>query len=183
MKPIPFLRSALVTGFFLLIPLIAMQFTEEVQWTLFDFVFATVLIGGVQLAYALVARRVKNASYKLATGLALLGMFLLIWVNGAVGIIGDEDTGINILYFAVTATILLGAIVSRLAPEGMSRALYSAAVVQMIIPVIAFIFVRSAVYEAPGIFGVFLLNAIFALIFVGSGMLFSQAANTETVSA
>lgn len=176
MKPIPFLRIALVTGFFLLIPLIAMQFTQEVQWTFFDFVFATVLIGGTQLAYAFVSRKMKNSSYKLAAGLALMGMFALVWVNGAVGIIGDEDTGINILYFAVTATIFLGAIVSGLAPSGMSRALYSAAVVQMIIPVLAFMFVRPAVYEAPGILGVFVLNAAFAMVFAGSGMLFNRAA-------
>jgi hypothetical protein len=43
----------------LLIPLIAMQFTNEVNWTLFDFVVAGVLLLGTGFICELVIRKVK----------------------------------------------------------------------------------------------------------------------------
>lgn len=183
MKPLPFLRIALVTAAFLLIPFIGMLSSGEMKWTLFDFVFATVLVGGVQLAYALVSRKMKNSSYKLGSGLALMGMFLLVWVNGAVGIIGDEGNDINMMYFAVIAIIFFGAIISRFKPEPMVRVMCAAAIAQMLVPVIAFAIMRPVVYEAPGLFGVVVLNAVFAMIFAGSGMLFGQAAHTRSLNA
>jgi len=56
----------------LLIPLIAMQFTHEVDWSLFDFVLAGVLLLGTGLMCELVMRKVNKAEHRIAICLALL---------------------------------------------------------------------------------------------------------------
>ena len=51
------LRMALATAFLLLLPLLAMQFTDEVVWDLADFAVAGALLFGAGLTYELVARK------------------------------------------------------------------------------------------------------------------------------
>lgn len=72
----------------LLIPLIAMQFTNEVNWTLFDFVAAGVLLLGTGLLCELVIRKVTNIKYRIAICAALLAALILVWLQLAVGIFG-----------------------------------------------------------------------------------------------
>jgi len=50
----------LTVAFLLLIPLIAMKFTNEVSWTLFDFVIAAVLLFGTGFLCELILRKVKK---------------------------------------------------------------------------------------------------------------------------
>ena len=42
-------------------------------------------------------RKTGDAAYRTAVGVALAAAFLLIWVNGAVGIIGSENNDIAAL--------------------------------------------------------------------------------------
>lgn len=77
----------------LLIPLIAMQFTDEVNWTLADFVIMGILLLGTGLACELVLRIVKNYDYRFIMIAAILGVFLLIWLELAVGIFGTPFAG------------------------------------------------------------------------------------------
>jgi hypothetical protein len=70
----------------LLIPLIAMQFTNEVKWTLLDFFVAAVLLLGVGLLCELVLRKVNKIGLRIALCVALLIAFLFIWLELAVGI-------------------------------------------------------------------------------------------------
>ena len=72
----------------LLLPLVAMQFTDEVKWDVADFVFTGALLIGVGVPYELAVRKTGNAAYRAAVGLALAAAFILILVNGAVGVIG-----------------------------------------------------------------------------------------------
>lgn len=83
----------LIVALLLLIPLIAMQFTDEVNWTLFDFIIASVLLLGTGLLYELVGRKVKNIWIRIAICVALLIMLLLIWAELAVGIFGSPFSG------------------------------------------------------------------------------------------
>jgi peptidoglycan/LPS O-acetylase OafA/YrhL len=81
------LTSILLTVvFLLLIPLIAMQFTEEVKWTLSDFIAAAVLLFGTGLLCELVMRKFKITGHRIAICLVLLAVLLLIWLELAVGI-------------------------------------------------------------------------------------------------
>lgn len=73
-------------AFLLLIPLIAMKFTDEVNWTLFDFVIAAVLMLGTGLLCELVLRKVNKTSLRIGICVAILAIFLMIWAELAVGI-------------------------------------------------------------------------------------------------
>ena len=77
----------------LLLPLIAMQFTDEVNWMLSDFVVAGVLLFGTGLACELVISTVKKINYRIAICVALLVLFLLVWAELAVGIFGTPFSG------------------------------------------------------------------------------------------
>ncbi|MES1216568.1 MAG: hypothetical protein ABUT20_13720 [Bacteroidota bacterium] len=83
----------LAVAFLLLIPLIAMQFTNEVKWTLFDFVVAAVLLLGSGLGCELVIRKVKKIGYRIAICVVILIALLLIWIELAVGIFGTPLSG------------------------------------------------------------------------------------------
>lgn len=166
---------ALATALILLVSLVAMQFTDEVVWDLFDFTFAGTLLFGTGLMYELVARKEDSVAYRVAVGVAAAAAFLLVWVNGAVGIIG-EDNPANLLYGGVLAVGFTGAAIARLEPRGMARVLIAMAFVQMLVPVIALIVWRSDF--APGVAKVFALNAFFAVLFVGSALLFRRASAT-----
>lgn len=77
----------------LLIPFIAMQFTDEVNWSVMDFVMAGMLIFGTSLVIEFVLRKVKSTKHRiLISGIILLLLFLL-WAELAVGIFGSPIAG------------------------------------------------------------------------------------------
>ena len=114
----------------LLLPLVAMRFTSEVNWTISDFVFAAVLFGSVGLAFEFIVRKSDSLAYRLGAALAVVGAFLTVWVNGAVGMIGSEGNPYNLVFGGVLLIALLGAVLARLEPAGMTRAMAVTAVAQ-----------------------------------------------------
>ena len=168
---------AAVVAFILLIPLVAMQFTEEVNWDLFDFAVMGVLLFGTGLAYELVARKGRAVAYRAAVGVALAAAFLLVWVNGAVGIIGNEENPANLMYFGVLAIGIIGAFIANLESRGMTWALSAVALAQMLVPVIALMIWPPQVtsWGAAGVGGVFGMNAFFAMLFAVSALLFRRS--------
>ena len=68
------------------IPLIAMQFTAEVQWTGFDFIAATILLCACAGMLELLWRRIAAKSYRIVYCAGTLLLFLVIWIELAVGI-------------------------------------------------------------------------------------------------
>lgn len=83
----------LVTGSLLLLPLLAMQFTTEVNWSLPDFLVMGTLLIGTGLVIERVLQKVKNTRYRLLLLLAAVAGFLLIWAELAVGILGTPLAG------------------------------------------------------------------------------------------
>jgi hypothetical protein len=77
----------------LLIPLIAMQFTAEVNWGPGDFVIAGVLLLGTGLLCELVLRMVSKTEYRIVICGALLLALLLVWLELAVGVFGTPFAG------------------------------------------------------------------------------------------
>ncbi|MGZ9115069.1 MAG: hypothetical protein ACXW3K_10645 [Brevundimonas sp.] len=67
-------------------PMVAMQFTDEVNWTITDFVFAGVLLIGGAAVIELVAWRVSNPVIRIGFSLFVVVLVALIWIEGAVGI-------------------------------------------------------------------------------------------------
>ena len=63
----------LAVAFILILPLVAMQFTDEVVWDLADFIVAGALLVGTGLTFELAARMTGNTAYRAAVGLAETG--------------------------------------------------------------------------------------------------------------
>lgn len=165
---------AIGTGFLLLIPLIAMQFTNEVVWTLSDFIFAGTLLFGTGLTYKLSTQKSGNIIYRIATGFALFTGLFLIWVNMAVGIIGTEDNPINLLYFGVIFVGIVGALMARFESKGLALTMYALALAQALVAAIALI---GGFYQSPPstIFHIIGVNGFFIMLFVISALLFRYA--------
>ena len=80
------LAVALVTAAILMIPLVAMQFTAEVNWTGVDFLAAGTLLALTGLVLTFALRKIRTTKNRLiAAGLIGLG-FLYCWAEMAVGI-------------------------------------------------------------------------------------------------
>jgi len=77
----------------LMIPLVAMQFTDEVNWSLFDFGVAAVLLLGVGALLDIMIRNVKNRNLRIALCIAILLLVFLIWAELAVGIFDSPLAG------------------------------------------------------------------------------------------
>jgi hypothetical protein len=80
-------------GLLLLIPLIAMQFSNEVNWSPFDFAVMGTLLLGTGLLCELILRKVKNLKHRLIICAIILIVFFLIWAELAVGIFGTPFAG------------------------------------------------------------------------------------------
>jgi len=156
----------------LLLPLLAMQFTDQVVWDVADFAIFGALLVGVGVTYELAARMTGDTAYRAAVGVALAAAFLLVWVNGAVGIIGSEDNDANLMYGGVLAVGVIGAIIARFQPRGMARALFATALAQALVAVVALI----AGFPYSGPLEIVALNGFFVALFVGSAWLFREAA-------
>ena len=83
----------LTIAILLLIPFLAMQFTNEVNWSVSDFMVAGVLLRGTGLLCELVMRKVKNIKTRLAICGVILLALLIIWIELAVGIFGSPFAG------------------------------------------------------------------------------------------
>lgn len=77
----------LATAVTLLLPLVAMQFTNEVDWGVADFVVGAVLLFGAGLTFELLRRKRSNLTYRVAVGAVVASALLLVWANLAVGIL------------------------------------------------------------------------------------------------
>jgi hypothetical protein len=172
----------LVPSMILLIPAAAMLFkVEGWDWDTRSFIVAWVLMTGVGMAHLLVTRKTSSRLYRVATGLALAAGFILLWINAAVGLIGSEDNPANRLYAAVLVIGVVGAVLARLEPLGMARALLATALAQFLVPLIAMIGWRSNF--SPGLGQVLALNSFFVVMFAVSAWLFRHAARSEGASA
>lgn len=83
---INFVAIAIIVGCILLVPLIAMQFTDEVVWTLSDFIIAGILLFGAGTIFNFAMIKIKNRNYKIIAGIAILLILFYIWAELAVGI-------------------------------------------------------------------------------------------------
>lgn len=83
----------LIVGALLLIPLIAMQFSDEVAWSSFDFLIAGILLLSTGLAIELVLRKIYTTKNRVIVCGIILAILLLIWAELAVGIFGTPFAG------------------------------------------------------------------------------------------
>ena len=164
-----------VAGTLLAIPAVAMQVTDEVHWTVSDFVFAGVMIIGTGLLYEGVTKLSDNLAYRAGAVVALAAAFLLIWINLAVGIIGNEDDPHNAAYFCEVLLAAATAFSAALRPTGMTRAMLATGGFQLLITALA-VYDGWGASEPPGATGVLVLNLGFAAMWLLSAGLFWKSA-------
>jgi len=82
-------RPALWTflGVLLILPVIAMLFTNAVQWTGTDFLAAAAIFAFVGCAIELIVRFVDQSVIRMALICGILFAALAIWADGAIGIL------------------------------------------------------------------------------------------------
>jgi uncharacterized membrane protein YgdD (TMEM256/DUF423 family) len=86
-------RGLLGTAAILLVPLVAMRFTTEVNWGPLDFAAAAVLLAGAGSLYVLLTRKLRTAGQRRTIGGGLLLTLVLVWAELAVGIFGSPLAG------------------------------------------------------------------------------------------
>jgi len=122
-----------------------------------------------------------STTYRLGAGVAIGSAFFIVWLMGAVGIIGVEGDPADLMFFGVFAVGILGAVIARFRPPGapralgMARTMLAMATAQGLVGVVALIAGKhqaaiSSVFEILG------LTGMFAALFLGSAWLFWQAA-------
>lgn len=157
----------------LTVPLIA-----RFDWTIFDFLFAGAMLGVAGLALELAVRASASWRYRGGVAVAVAAAFLLVWVNGAVGFLGNEDNQANLVFFGVIAVALGGAALARFGAAGMAWAMLAAAFVQLAIGAIAI----PLGWASPGVQGLYevvLGTTLFAGLWLLSAGLFRWAASRQ----
>ena len=79
-------RTVLLTALVLLIPVVAMQFTPDVKWTMSDFVVAGILLLGFGFAYELLIDKARTTKQRIGISIVLALLFVYVWAELAVGI-------------------------------------------------------------------------------------------------
>jgi drug/metabolite transporter (DMT)-like permease len=131
----------------LLVALVAKQFVGEPNWV--DHLAQTgALLIGVGFAVELASRKTGKAAYRAAMGLALGSALLLAWV--------------------------IGAIIARLKPEGMARAMFATVVALMLAAGIALFGPLGSPHSEP--LEIVSIHGFFVALFLGSAVLFRKAA-------
>ena len=77
----------------LLIPLFGNIFSNQVNWSLFDFIVMGFLLGLTGLSIHFIIEKIRNKTFKIVTIIFDLIIFLMIWVELAVGVFGSPITG------------------------------------------------------------------------------------------
>ncbi|RPF71219.1 hypothetical protein [Aurantiacibacter spongiae] len=165
---------ACFAAFVMLAPIIAMQFTGEVKWGPEDFIFAAIILAFVGAVMETILRASGQLAYRAAGGIALATIFVTIWANAAVGIIGNEDNPANILFAIPLAAAMIGALVARFRARGLAQAMQVTAVMQVAIFIAALVF-----------WGAFIpvVTAIWTVAWLTSAWLFGKVARADDAAA
>jgi len=123
----------ITAGSLVLLPAVAMIFSDEVAWGPGDFVLLAVLLGAVCGAIDLASRNSVSRAYRAGVAVAVIGMFVMIFANLAVGIVGSEDNPLNLAFLLIPAIGIAASVFTRFEARGMARALEVMAAAQFLL--------------------------------------------------
>lgn len=139
-------------GCLLLLPAVAMQFTDEVNWDETDFIVAGLVFSIVGGLVELAVRLSSNWFYRIGAFFGIFSGFVVVWSNLAIGMIGNENNPINLLFIAVLLIALGGAILGRFRNTALVWAMLLAGLAQ------------AAIGIGFGVLGTDIRGGIFTLI-------------------
>lgn len=123
-----------IAAVLLLLPAVAMRFDGSgVDWTGSDFAIAALLLGATCGAWEVARRITRRGLPRAAVAVAVLAGFFQVWVNLAVGLVGEGSNPANLMFMGVPVVAIAGALAARFRPAGMARAMLAAAVVHLLV--------------------------------------------------
>ena len=174
--------SRRLIGWSIPVLLLLVPLATRAPWTPSDYVVAGALFAIVGLGIELAVRLSKDIVYRVAAAVAVVTGFLLVWVNIAVGFLGDEENPANLMFFGLLGLTLIGALAVRFRASGLARLLVATAVGQILIGVAALTFGLGASGDR-GIYEAVMGTSMFTVLWLASAWLFARAARREAASA
>lgn len=164
-----------IAALLLLLPLVAMQVTDEVNWSVGDFIFAGILLFSSLGAYEVAARKSGNTAYRGGVGLAIVATFLLIWGNGALYI---TDSAADAMYYGVAVIGVVGVVIALFRPGGGAHAMIAAVLALGLACVIALVagMVPNPYASALEVVGI---TGFYAVLYAGAAWLLREAARRQ----
>lgn len=77
----------------LLVPFLGNLFSEEVNWSGFDYLIAAILLGSASFVLEFVLTKAKNKQSRWAWGIVVVLALALVWAEVAVGVFGSPIAG------------------------------------------------------------------------------------------
>lgn len=169
----PIWRIALWSGALLALatPWFLMHFTGQGEWTLFDFALFGLMLSAVCVGFELAMRLSGRWTYRAAAIMSVIGGFLMVWANLAVGIIGDEENPQNLIFYVPLLVGLIGALSTRFDARGLMWTLRLMAAMQLGI----FLLAVALDWALLPVFTIFYL-----LLWLIAGELFKKSTQTTS---
>lgn len=152
-----------------MIPAVAAQFVPDWHWGVGGFAMAYLVFFTAGMAFAVIARRMGEWTYKAGVGLAVFGGLGLAWSN----LVQTADSGHpeNFWFLSVLGVGLIGAAVARLRAPGLAWTLFAMAAVMALLSVV------MPSWGAPDqAWRMAIGHAGLVVLFTASGLLFRRAA-------
>ena len=148
------------------------------NWDLLDILTFAAMVTALAIIGVSAWRWGGTRAYRFGVAVAAVGAFALAWINGAVGIIGNEENEANLLFFGVLAVGVAGSLIARFRAKGMAIALYATALAQVLVAALA-ITTRLGASGPAWPRGIMIMTVIFSTFWLVSASLFSKAAKRE----
>ena len=157
----------------LLLPLIG-----GAPWTLSDYLTMGALLGIVGTLLELAVRASGSLAFRGGAAVAVLAGFLLVWVNLAVGFLGDEGNPANLMFLGVLFVAAAGAVIAGFQASGMAKAMIAAAAAQVAAGAVG-LGLRLGSPGSDGVYEVAMGTGVFTALWLVSAGLFLRAAKLE----
>lgn len=147
---------------------------SETWSTIAEFAGLAMIIG---ILIFVVTHLSQNRTYRYALLLAFVPVFLILWINLAVGIIGEPEHPANLIYIGVPVVAVIGSIVAQFKSAGMARAMNLAATAQGVVAAVTLLIARDE--PSRWYWSILILNVVLVLVWMGSAALFRKAARSR----
>ncbi len=155
--------------------LLLLPWVAGAPWTPLDYGFAAVLFGTLGGMIELTVRASAVPAYRAGAITAVGTAFALVWINAAVGLLGDEGNPANTVFLIVLALATFGAVLVRFRSSAMVRVMQATAVAQLLAGVTGW----SLGWAAPGGRGIYEVGvgtALFCTLWLIAAACFARAA-------
>ncbi|HLO91985.1 MAG TPA: hypothetical protein VK172_12550 [Lentimicrobium sp.] len=171
-------RTALIAAAILIIPLVIMLTTDEMNWSVIDYIIVWLLLFGAGVTFRLLTRKKSRLTYRIGIGLAVLTGLFMMWVNLAVGIVGSGPNAANLMYAGILVIGMIGAIVSKFKPNGLANTLFIVATLNSMLCIFAVLMDKRAVGE-DSTWQIIAFNCFFIVMWIASGLLIKTGDNLK----